>query len=174
MSIPDIGVPWPVRIARRVAPDEVDLATDIAAAYAAGGVTRRDLFRPDVADPGSFDVGIALLLPHVLHALDSAYVLLRDVLRHSSVATNVSVAGLVLSYHQVMASRTATTPAATPGGTGYADPAVLAFAQVVGDLRRAGLSHDEAEWIVAGTFEEMARYPRSAAEFLDHLHRAGR
>lgn len=77
---------WSERIAFRVVPDEVEVASDVELAYAAGGRARRDLFRTGVVDPGSFGVGIAgvgmvLLLPYVLHALDSAHLAVRRFLR---------------------------------------------------------------------------------------------
>lgn len=58
------------------------MASDVELAYASGGRARRDLFRSGVVDPGSFGVGIAgvgmvLLLPYVLYALDSAQLAVR-------------------------------------------------------------------------------------------------
>jgi hypothetical protein len=40
--------------------------------------------------------------------------------------------------------------------------------------RKSGLSHDEAEWVETGVFEQLALDPRAAAEFLYYLSPAGR
>lgn len=61
------------------------MASDVELAYAAGGRARKDLLRSGVVDPGSFGVGAAgvgmvLLLPYVLHALDVAHAAVRQFL----------------------------------------------------------------------------------------------
>jgi hypothetical protein len=100
-----------------VVPDELDIAADVEQAYAAGGRTRRDLFRSGVVDPGSFGVGIAgvgmvLLLPYVLHALDAAHLAVRGFLHdrsrqttaHSLVAHELRTSGRPVEETELIAA----------------------------------------------------------------------
>jgi hypothetical protein len=55
--VDDVIGAWATRIAEAVAPDEVDLAPDIAEAFVAGGRDRAELFQTAGAVPGGFDQG---------------------------------------------------------------------------------------------------------------------
>jgi hypothetical protein len=64
---------WSVRLARAAAPDEVDLAPDLAHAYIAGGRARRELFMPADTMHGAFGVGdVIVLMPFVFKAIHIA------------------------------------------------------------------------------------------------------
>ena len=64
---------WATRLAEAVAPDEADLAPDIAAVFVAGGKGRAELFRTSAAVPGGFDAGAVLaIFPFVLSAVTAA------------------------------------------------------------------------------------------------------
>ena len=168
-SQPDLLTLWSTRLAQRVAPEEIDIAADLAVAYAAGGAERRTLFLQPRTDPGSFGTGLGLFLPHLWQALDTAYTVLRAVLGDPSVANIVAIAGLVLSYRQ---SRKGNRQASTVRPTGSAADSIdVAIDQVRSGLERAGLSPEEAEQKAIDTIEELLRDPASAASFLDQLRR---
>jgi hypothetical protein len=74
----DVIEAWATRLAEAVAPDEADLAPDIAAAYVAGGRERAELFRASAATPGGFDPGAVLaVFPFVLSAIAASGALIQ-------------------------------------------------------------------------------------------------
>jgi len=136
---------WSRRLAVRVVPDEAELATDVEFAYAAGGKTRRDLFRAGAVDPGSFGVGatgvgMVLLLPYVLRALDNAHLAVRRFLHNR-----------------------ADKPAH--------DQAV---AEVASGLEPAGRPVEQAAVVATEVLGELSVDPASAVDFLDFLRRSAR
>lgn len=121
------------------------MATDVEVAYAAGGKTRRNLFRADAVDPGSFGVGaagvgMALLLPYVLRALDIAH----------------------LAVRQLLHDRTS--------GPAH-DHAV---AELVRGLEQSGRPAAQTSQIAAEVLGELVRDPGPAAQFLDYLRQGKR
>lgn len=136
---------WSRRIAVRVVPDEVEMATDVEAAYAAGGRTRRDLFRSGAVDPGSFGVGaagigMALMLPYVLRALDIAHQAVRKLLHDRA------------------------------SGPAH-DHAVT---ELVRGLEQSGRPVEQRSHIAAEVLGELASDPGLALQFLDYLRQSDR
>lgn len=153
---------WAHRLAHRVAPDESDIAADLAFAYAAGGVQRQELFVPVRTDPGPAGDGVGRFLPHLWHALDDAYPVLRAVLSDPVVGNVAAIAELVLAQRRTREDvARPTTPAAR-----WTNSAVD---QLRDGLEPTGLSHAEAEQAAIDIVEEMLADPASAADFLDRL-----
>lgn len=144
---------WPGRLAQRVAPDEADVAEELALAYAAGGDRRKQLFPGDTT--GAF-------LPHLWRALDTAYPMLRALLSDSVVANVVPAARGVFSRRRSDKGRARLT--------GPASRWINTTIDMVRDaLLPAGLPSAEAERIALDIVEEMMGDPASAADFLDRL-----
>jgi hypothetical protein len=153
---------WPERLAHLVAPDETDIATDLAVAYAAGGTQRQELFlRPDT-DPGSSGAEPGPFLPYLWRALDEAYPVLRAVLSDTVVENVVAIAGRALSNRRTgQGGAQATTPAAR-----WTDAAVSLLRD---GLTFTGLPSADTEGKAVDIVEEMLTDPASAADFLDRL-----
>lgn len=97
----DLVVDWSERIARRVAPDEIDSAGEMAAAYARGGRARRDLFRSSATGPGAFGAtALAIVWPYVLRALHLMASELIAVLRDPALANATAVTALGLAWRE--------------------------------------------------------------------------
>lgn len=163
----DPPAPWPQRFAHRVAPDEIDIADDLAAAYAAGGAKRQQLFLRPRTDPGSFGIGVGLLLPYLWQALDTAYPLLRAVLSDPVLANVLSIAGLVLSCRR-HPGEAHPTEAVRPAGAA-ADSLDAAIDHLRDRLAAAGLPVADAEQKAIDVVEVMLADPESATSFLGHL-----
>lgn len=153
---------WPERLAQLVAPDEADIASELAAVYAAGGAKRQELFLRPRTDPGSAVTEGGPFLPYLWQALDETYPVLRAVLSDAVVASVVAISGRVLSNRRTgQGLAQAATPAAR-----WTDAAVNRLRD---GLAPAGLSRADAEKKAVDVVEEMLTDPASAADFLDRL-----
>jgi hypothetical protein len=64
---------WAYKIAEEVVPDEVDLAPEMAIAYAQGGKSRKELFSHRDGTAGGFGgEGLAALFPWILQGISAA------------------------------------------------------------------------------------------------------
>jgi hypothetical protein len=107
----DVLANWAQRLAARVAPDEIDFAPDVLAAYLAGGAARRQLFAGPRADPGAFGVGLPLVLPHVIDALAHCYLLVKAFLGDPAVNSAIATANLVVALRQLRKAESSTVSA---------------------------------------------------------------
>jgi hypothetical protein len=114
MSVPssptDPLASWAERLAARVAPDEIDVALDVVAAYVEGGAARRGLFAGPRADPGAFGAGLPLVLPYVIDALAHCSSVVRAFLGEPAVSTAVATASLVVAIRQLRQGRKSEPP----------------------------------------------------------------
>lgn len=179
MSTPaaaDLLPAWSERLAARVAPDEVELAPDVAAAYAAGGVARRDLLAGPRADPGAFGAGLPLVLPLVLDALGQCYEVARAFLADPAVNSTIATGSLLVAVQQQMRGRAVPPraeeprPAAAPDGAEAAERAMATLAAVADRLTRHGVDADRAAALAADVVRALAEDPPGATGFLDALH----
>lgn len=180
-SIPASASPlieeWAIRLAREVAPDEVDLAPMIAEAYAAGGEAREALFQTDKGDAlGGFGAGqIALIVPVVFHALASAALTIlrlfssrstEDILRSAkdSIDDQKKVADAARSAR----AKAAAPAAAQPQGEAYVS--LQRVAEVIaGELRARGMPGDQCDAIGFRVLRALMREPTSGARLVQAL-----
>lgn len=179
----DLVVDWSERIARRVAPDEIDSAGEMAAAYARGGRARRDLFRSSATGPGAFGAtALAIVWPYVLRALHLMASELIAVLRDPALANATAVAALGLAWRErgsragdetARAARPAAPDTASP-----ASPASPAASRAVERLEHAltGMERlladdgiEPHEIRVEDLLAQLLTDPAAAAEFLQRL-----
>lgn len=149
---------WARRLARRVAPEEVDVAADLAVEYASS----EDTGDGPVPSPRADPTPSAPLLPVLWQALDNAYLVLRALLSGPVVGNVSAIAKPVLARRR-----------AGRGGMLTASPAArwtgVAIDRLRDGLAAAGLSPAEAERIADDVVEELLTDPESAADFLDRL-----
>ncbi|MFF3465175.1 hypothetical protein [Streptomyces sp. NPDC002619] len=175
---------WGVRIARWTVPDETALAAQITRAYAAGGKTRRELFRTEGLAPGGFGGGISTVLPELLDALAYAADVVKAALGSQQFANAVSAAALLVSLR---AQRTGQEPHPPPGpartSEGHAGSrtpstpqqpsgeGVLAALHMCQRLRARGVDTATAEELVAQLTAQLlgAEDRDGVAAFLDAL-----
>lgn len=178
----DILVTWVERIAAAAAPDELDLAPDIAVAYVAGGAERRQLFAGPSADPGAFGADLLVVLPHVLDALRLSYETVRGFLGDPAVNAAVSMASLAVAVTQWRAARRPGADAppadAEPDKpeSGRSDARTVAAAQesitaVSTELESCGLEPDRAGTVSVDVLNTLAGDPGAAMAFLEMLRR---
>ncbi|MBC3194847.1 hypothetical protein H7X46_27730 [Pseudonocardia sp. C8] len=182
---------WAERLADRVAPDEVDLAPDLIAAYVEGGSARRELFAGVRADPGAFGAGTALFLPTVLDVIHASYITIKAFIGDPAINTLVASASLGVALRSLRASRP--TPTSSNDSLGDQQPSVAArrpddtggteapsevverAATAVVDVRdrldRTG-SDPAATATAAAAMEVVAADPAAAAAFLDRARNA--
>ncbi|MFF2021320.1 hypothetical protein ACFVW2_05850 [Streptomyces sp. NPDC058171] len=101
---PAVGVDaldrWGERVAQWAAPEESVLAAQTTRAYAAGGRTRRDLFRTGAHAPGALDGGLATVLPQLLDALAYAADALKTALGSQYFSNGVAVTTLAVALRE--------------------------------------------------------------------------
>jgi hypothetical protein len=173
----NLVVDWSERIARRVAPDEIDSAGEMAAAYARGGRARRDLFRSSASGPGAFGVtALAVVWPYVLRALHLMASELIAVLRDPALGNATAVAALGVAWRERRGDRAeneiARTAPAVPGTVSPgANRAVERLSHVQTAMERIfadnGISPPEIR--VEELLAELLTDPIAAAEFLERL-----
>ncbi|MFE9659665.1 hypothetical protein [Streptomyces sp. NPDC005955] len=119
---PAVGVDaldrWGERVAQWAAPEESVLAAQTTRAYAAGGRTRRDLFRTGAHAPGALDGGLATVLPQLLDALAYAADALKTALGSQYFSNGVAVTTLAVALRERSGRcpRTADGPHGSEGG----------------------------------------------------------
>ena len=87
---------WAVALAEAAAPDEVDLAGDLAAAYLAGGASRRELYaQPGNAIGGLGGGTVLMVLPLILAGLGAASPALLQVLSGKAIEGTI---GAIKNY----------------------------------------------------------------------------
>jgi hypothetical protein len=177
----DILVSWAERIAAVAAPDEIDLAPDIAAAYAKGGAAHRQLFGRPRADPGAFGAGSTVVLPYLLDALEHCYQVVRGVLMDPAFNSAIASASLLVAIRQSRQNRKGTrregedqrpatdaAPSAPPPQEDVAS-ALEALNAVTERLVDRGVPTERAAVLAAGIMRTMAEDQAGATEFLDLL-----
>ena len=181
---------WGLQIARWATPDETVLATQITRAYAAGGSTRRELFRTGGLAPGGFGGGVVTLLPELLDALAYAAEAVKAALASQEFANAVSAAALLVSLR---AQRPGPEPRPPSDSGADSDAsggqhvrtdeenagapsqpsadAVLAALRICGRLRARGVDAATAEELVAQLTAQLlaSEDPGGVAAFLDAL-----
>ncbi|WP_067451039.1 hypothetical protein [Actinomadura macra] len=86
---------WTVKIAERVAPNEIDFAAEVGQAYASGGKARAALFPRPGAEPGGFGLtALAGDLPVILRALADSVESLRPLLASRELGNIVAIVTL--------------------------------------------------------------------------------
>ncbi|MGI5200649.1 hypothetical protein ACQEU6_03470 [Spirillospora sp. CA-108201] len=94
----DAVAEWAMRIAERVAPDEVDFAAEVGRAYASGGKARAALFPRPGAEPGGFGPATMIGdLPVVLRALADSAESLRHLLATRELGNIVAIVTLAVA-----------------------------------------------------------------------------
>lgn len=97
----DAVAEWAMRIAERVAPDEVDFAAEVGRAYASGGKARAALFPRPGAEPGGFGPATMIGdLPVVLRALADSAESLRHLLATRELGNIVAIVTLAVAARQ--------------------------------------------------------------------------
>ncbi|MDN5749929.1 MAG: hypothetical protein L0H64_15665 [Pseudonocardia sp.] len=162
---------WSERLARRVAPDEIDLAPDLAVAYATGGADRRALFDGPRADPGAFGAGAAMFLPVVFDALAASYTVVKGFLGDPAVGSLLATASLVAAVRSRRAGTGA--PRTNPPGEDaeVARRADAAVEEVRSQLEAKGAPSDLAADAAVSAVGVLAEDPAGAMLFLDDLAR---
>jgi len=173
----DPVVDWSERIARRVAPDEIDSAGEMAAAYARGGRERRDLFRSSATGPGAFGAtALAVVWPYVLRALHLMASELIAVLRDPALANATAVAALGLAWRErgsragdevARAARPAAPDAVSPETKRAVERLEHALTGMERILADDGIEPHEIR--VEELLAQLLTDPAAAAEFLQRL-----
>lgn len=145
----DVLTSWAQRLAAQVAPDEIDFAPDVLAAYLEGGAARRQLFAGPRADPGAFGASLPLVLPHVIDALAHCYLLAKEFLSDPAVNSAIATANLAVALRQLRKAES--TRESTDSGTAA-----------------------RAEAMAGEVLSLLATDPNSAARFLDILGKSAR
>ncbi|MEV5750655.1 hypothetical protein AB0L00_22775 [Actinoallomurus sp. NPDC052308] len=159
----DTVAEWAERIARRVAPDEIDFAADVGEAYAAGDGARRALFDRPGTEPGGFGPGSAAgELPVVLAALADTGRFIVHALSTQDVGNLVAVASLLVSLRGARRP-----PADAPDDARTA--LTRAYVELRDRLRAVGLPPDRAEHLAREILEEMVTDAVGAEDFLRRL-----
>lgn len=165
---------WSERLARAAAPDEIDIAPDVAAAYASGGSARSRLFAPARADPGAFGAGSVVVLPYLIDALSQCYTIAQRFLGDPAVNSLIGSGSLLIALRQWQVGRRsdaaespsppASEESATPppAATGVLDA-------VSAHLRRQGFDDEWAEELAVTVVGVLGVDPAGAITFLSAL-----
>jgi hypothetical protein len=158
---------WPVRLAREVAPDEVDLAPELADAFLSGGAERKRLLGPAAGTIGGFGPGtIVLILPLVFLALTSAAPDLLSLLGHRSLGDIIAIVKNWLALREVQEKRWSKKGSGAAG----ADPTLIRVSETVRkSLRKGGLSPVRSEAIAYRVLLVLLEDPKGASEFVQSL-----
>lgn len=186
----DVLARWAERLAARVAPDEIDFAADVLAAYLGGGVARRQLFAGPRADPGAFGASLPLVLPHVVDALAHCCLIVKGFLGDPAVNSAIATANLAVALQQLRKAESregsATgSGARQPAGDGQiadspgpdvsavelevVDRAADSVTVLTARLRGASVTAARAEAVAGEVLTTLATDPSSATRFLDIL-----
>lgn len=175
----DVVECWSARIARRVAPAELDFAPEVGAAYAAGGKARKELFSRSDVQPGAFGPGdFAADLPLILRGLADAGSALLALLRSSYLSNGLAAASLLAAlragHHQEQVQGTGreTTngpaPEATPS-LAEKQAIEVAFMTLRDRLGSAGFSGIRADELAYELLAELLADHVESARFIDAL-----
>jgi hypothetical protein len=178
---------WSMKIAEEIAPDEVDLAPDIAEAYISGGKDREDLFRQEGTVQGAFGAGVDMaLLPNVLDSIANIGPSLLSFFQNSqdalgggyyfagTISSTVSTL-LVITDHKNREKKKETLPSENEQLAHFREE-YEQFKQVSGSLRKElldrGLDEDQADLISYRVLKVMLQDPADAAKFTEEVARA--
>jgi hypothetical protein len=177
----DVVQRWSERIARRVAPEEVDFAAEVGAAYAAGGQARRDLLPRPSVQPGAFGPGAyAANLPLILRGLADAASMLRALLGSPYLSNALAAGSLLVAFradHHEEETAAGRPASRTPGESEHqpAPPASerraleLAYESLHDRLASAGFDQARAGQLAYELLEELLTDTAEAALFVDSL-----
>jgi hypothetical protein len=177
----DIVAAWSTRIAERAAPDEVDLAPAMAAAFVRGGRDRRDLLRPSATgDPGGFVAAFPLPdFPSILQALEAAARSVPAFLNSEVLGNLLGGAGLLMTIRSrpVVESSPPTPvqpPAApAPSASEPNQTIVRVVARLAAELVAAGIDASRATQVACDVLEALLEDPEGAAEFVERIGGGG-
>jgi len=173
MAQTDIVTTWSLRIAERAAPDEVEVAPDMARAFVAGGKAKRDLLRQSDSVQGGFGGDIVLVFPQILSAMDAAGPhlthFLSTVVDHSDVIA--SFAGTLSSLVNVSSYLERRKKAQSLPDDPYA-PLRQVSTILTEELDWAGMQQEEADRIAYKVLMEMIEEPSEAAQFIRKVTQA--
>lgn len=162
---------WSVRLAREVAPEEVELAPLWAEAFAAGGRARRDVRAAGSSAVGGFGAeGVAAVMPVVLQALTASAGVVMSALasRHAGDFLGCVKNGLSLLELRNRAEKAAEKP------DEEAYEPLRRVIRVVGrELRTAGMDDDRSDLITFRVLRTLLEEPKGAGEFVQDVAAAG-
>lgn len=166
---------WATRLAEAAVPDEVDLAADIAVAYAAGGKDRAELFRVDAAVPGGFDAGgVLAVFPFILSAITASGTVIMKLLGSGMVNVPGAVKDALDLWDRYEHHRRGPTASVPP----ESEQAYQALGRVCdtfeAELARAGIEPDRREQITYRTVRQLLHDQEGTREFLDAVAPATR
>jgi hypothetical protein len=163
---------WSVRLASAVAPDEVELAPALAAAYVKGGRERRDLFATGGGTVGGFMSGeFVVLLPYALKAIAAGGPLLRDLLAWDNLGECTNIVKNVIL---LLLAGKSVREALAGGDRSPAHAVALARLQRVSavlsqELADAKLSRDQCDAITYRVLDVLLEDPKGARSFIGTL-----
>lgn len=175
----DIGE-WSVRLAREVAPEEVDLAPLWAEAFVAGGRERRDLHAEASSAVGGFGAeGMAAVMPAVLQALSASagFVMSALASRYAGDFLGCVKNGLSLIELRNRAEKAldpekgeagAADPPGVPPGATY-EPLRRVVRTMGQELRASGLDDDRSDLITFRVLQKLLGEPKDAGEFVQEV-----
>jgi hypothetical protein len=178
----DVVQRWSERIAQRAAPDEVDFAAEVGAAYAAGGQARTDLLPRPSVQPGAFGPGAyAADLPLILRGLADAASMLLAFLRSPYLSNALAAGSLLVAFRSGHRHGQATEagPPASRMAAGTESPQAppanerqaleLAFASLRDRLAGAGFDQARATKLAYELLDELLMDTAEGAQFVAAL-----
>jgi hypothetical protein len=158
---------WSVRIAQAVAPDEIDLAPEMARAFLSGGKDRAELFNTSESGSlGGFGAGdVAVIFPIVLKWIVSAGGLLITFLSAPETGTLLTTVESLINIKDKLArqKKVAELPQ-NPYGT---------LKQVqenfAAGLKATGLEQDQCEILTYRFMQTLLADPKSAQEYIQKI-----
>lgn len=171
----DVVARWSIRIAKRVAPEEVRLAADVGVAYAEGGKARKGLLARPGVQPGAFGPGsYAVDLHLILRALADAHDVVLPLLRGPYVSNLLAALSLYVALragHGRGQHAEPDQPPAQAPELSVSERQALdhALASLRARLLAAGLVEKRANQVAVELLEELLKDAAEAAQFVDAL-----
>ena len=158
---------WAVGLAAAATPDEVDIAPEVAAAYAAGGRDRAELFETRDAVPSGFDAGAVLtVLPYILSAVAAAGSVLFGILNGGVIGEFKNAVEL----WDLLRHRNPNGPASAGDDRAYHGLVIVADIFET-ELARAGIEPVRRESIIYRAVRRLLEDQEGTREFLDAIAR---
>jgi hypothetical protein len=161
---------WATRLAGLVAPDEVELAPIVVAAYLEGGPARRDLFASAGSAHGAFVPGdVVAILPVVLKGIGLAAPFLLGLLTSEAAGRCLETAKK--AAEAVAAGKSITDLFSRPASAPAGDLAMLRTVVVTmeQELRATGLSSEQCSLITIQVVKALLEQPADAGAFVKRL-----